>query len=346
MPRLNALPALLALAFSALAFARAPALGEETITLTVHHFLSPQAVTHKDMIVPWAKRIEEESGGRLTFEIFPSMTLGGKAPDLYGQVRDGVADIVWTLTGYTPGIFQRAEVFELPGVHRGNAKATNRAIQELMPEIAADFEGIKPLLIHVHGGNALHLVTENVRNIEDLRGLKIRSPSRTGAWMIESWGAEPVGMPVPTLPQALSRNTIDGGLIPFEVAVPLKIADITKHSVELYGGDRFGTSVFLFAMNKARFESLPGDLKAIIERNSGPEFADAMGDLWDGMEPAGKKVALDAGNTVTALGAEESAAFDKAHEAVIERWVESVSKNGIPGAELVETARARIGGHM
>ncbi len=75
------------------------------------------------LIEPWAKSIEEASDGRIAFEIFPAMALGGKPPELYSQVRDGVADVVWTVTGYTPGTFPRIEVFELPSVHQGDARA-------------------------------------------------------------------------------------------------------------------------------------------------------------------------------------------------------------------------------
>ena len=95
-------------------------------------------------------------------------------------------------------------------------------------------------------GNALHLVSRKVTKISDLKGLKLRTPSRSGAWLIESWGAEPVGMPVPALPQALSKKVIGGALIPFEIAISLKVADLTSSSVELANGERFGTSIFLF----------------------------------------------------------------------------------------------------
>lgn len=312
---------------------------------SIHHFLSPKAGTHTKMIEPWAKKIEDASGGRIKFEIFPAMALGGKPPELYNQVRDGVADIIWTLPGYTPGVFPRVEVFELPNVHNGNATATNRAIQDLTEDLAADFKDIHPLLVHVHAGNALHLTSKNVQSLADVKGLKIRSPSRTGAWMLESWGAEPVGMPVPALPQALAKNNIDGGLIPFEIAIPLKIAELTDYSVELDDGQRFGTSTFLFAMNKASYNSLPDDLKKIIDDHSGPAFADAMGKVWDDVEPVGIQLAKDKGNTVTILSAQTSAEFAEKANMVGDRWIAEVSGNGIDGQALMAKAKAAIKAH-
>lgn len=309
---------------------------------SIHHFLSPKSITHTDMIEPWAKRIEEASEGRIQFEIFPSMSLGGKPPELYGQVRDGVADVIWTLPGYTPGVFPRLEVFELPNVHGGSAAATNAAIQSLLPELAEDLDDIHPLLVHTHSGNALHLTSRDVKTLADVKGLKVRSPSRTGAWMLETWGAEPVGMPVPALPQALAKKTVDGGLVPFEIAIPLKLAELTDYSVELDQGKRFGTSTFLFAMNKASYNALPDDLKKIIDDNSGTEFAKEMGELWDKVEPKGIQLAIDKGNAVNQLSSEATAEFAIKAEEVGARWLNEVSANGIDGAALLEKAQAAV----
>ena len=322
----------------------ASAFGQE-FTFTIHHFLSPKAPAQTVLIEPWAKKIEAESGGRIKFEIFPSMSMGGKPPELYKQVRDGVADIVWTVPGYTPGVFPRVEVFELPGVHVGDAKATNLAIQDMMGDIAKDLKNIKPLLIHVHAGNALHTVSQDIQSFEDLEGLKLRSPSRTGAWMVESWGAEPVGMPVPALPQALSKKAIDGALIPFEVAIPLKVIELANFSVEMDGGERFGTATFMFAMNQNSFNSLPDDLKKIIEDNSGAAIASAIGEAWNNIEPLGKKLATDKGKSVTQLSPGESAKFSAANAAVIDRWIDEVTGSGIDAEGLVKKAQDAIAKH-
>ena len=204
----------------------------QEVTLTVHHFLGPKAPAQSKMIEPWAQKIEEESNGRIKFEIFPSMSLGGNPPELYRQVRDGVADIVWTLPGYTPGVFPHLEVFELPGVHLGDARATNLAMWDLKDEYAEDLTDVHTLAVHVHAGQAIHLTEKDVRTVDDVKGLKLRTPTRTGSWVIEAWGAEPVGMPVPALPQAMSLGVVDGGLVPFEVVPPLKLAEMISYSVE------------------------------------------------------------------------------------------------------------------
>lgn len=337
---MNVLHKLLAGLAAALVLSQAATAAE--VTLTVHHFLSPKAPAHTRFIEPWARQVEADSGGRIKVEIFPSMSMGGKPPELYRQVRDGAADVVWTLTGYTPGVFPRSEVFELPTVHIGSALATTRAIQDNFELIADDFRDIKPLVIHTHAGNAIHLRDKRVAGLADVAGLKLRTPSRTGAWMIEAWGAEPVGMPVPALPQALSKGAVDGALVPFEIVRPLKLQELTRYAVEGADGSRFGTSVFLFGMNKERYDSLPDDLKAVIDKNSGAALGEKVGALFDSVEGPGRDAEAAAGNEIIALDAAAKAQFDAAGAKVVERWIEDATSNGIDGARLVETARAAI----
>ena len=82
-------------AVAALAMAGASVMAQAAdVTLTMAHFLSPKAPPHAKFLAPWAKKIEEQSNGKIKIEIFPSMTMGGKPPELYRQLRDGAADMV------------------------------------------------------------------------------------------------------------------------------------------------------------------------------------------------------------------------------------------------------------
>ena len=316
-----------------------PAAASEKLVL--HHFLGPNVPTHAGFIAPWAERIKQASGGELEVEIYPSMSLGGKPPELYRQLRDGAVDIVWTVIGYTPGVFPRTEVFELPSVHRGSARATNLAIQEIYSDyLASDFSEVRPLLVHTHAGNALHFAGEEIDGIAGLRGGKLRTPSRTGAWMIEAWGGEPVGMPLPALPQALSKGTVEGALIPFEVVIPMKVHQLTDYSVE--GNARFGTSIFLFAMNKERYDSLPANLRAVIDANSNAAIAAEIGDVWDGFEEPGRKAQLDSGGRLLELSPEGQAEFDAKSAEVEARWINEAESAGLPGGVLVQVAKEAV----
>jgi TRAP-type C4-dicarboxylate transport system substrate-binding protein len=311
--------------------------------ITVHHFLSSNSALQTKFLIPWAEKIEKLSKGRIKIDIFPSMTMGGKPNELYKQVRDGSADIVWTVAGYTPGVFPRTEVYELPTVHNGNALATSIAIRQNMNLIKDDFKDVKPLLIHVAAGNAIHTVNKKIEKVSDLKGLKLRTPSRTGGWLIEALGAEPVGMPLPTLPQALSKNAIDGALVPFEVFPPYKLYQLTKYSTEGKNGERFGTSVFMLLMNKDRFNSLPKDLQKIISDSVNMDEVKKVGQIWMDVEKPGIKLQNESeGGQVIKLTDKAMDEFNKVGERVVKKWIKAANKEGIDGQKLVDTARKAI----
>lgn len=77
----------------------------------ISHFFPPTSNAHLNILLPWTQRIEVQSKGRIKFQVYPSMQLGGTPSQLFDQAKDGVADIVWTLPGYTPGRFPKSEVF-------------------------------------------------------------------------------------------------------------------------------------------------------------------------------------------------------------------------------------------
>ena len=160
----------------ALAFGAAAA---QDVTLTLHHFLSPSSNAQTKMLQGWADAVEADSDGRIAVEIFPSMSMGGKPNELYGQVRDGSADIVWTLLGYTPGVFPRTEVFELPLVHRGSATDTTIALNASMDMLADDFKDVHVLILHSHDGNLIRMATKPLKSFTDIEGAELRTPSRT-----------------------------------------------------------------------------------------------------------------------------------------------------------------------
>jgi TRAP-type C4-dicarboxylate transport system substrate-binding protein len=160
--------------------------------------------------------------------------------------------------------------------------------------------------------------------------------------MIEAWGAQPVGMPVPELPQALSKGVVDGALIPFEVVLPLKVHELTKQSIEGPDGRRFGTTVFGYLMNQERYESLPDDLKAIIDANSGDAIAAEIGQLWDDVEIPGKEATVASGSEIIALDEAAMAGFDERAQQVEERWLADMEAQSIDGQALLDAAKAAV----
>ncbi len=333
-------------AASVVAIMAAPGAMAQEYTFKLHHLLGAKAPAQTQMLEPWAKQVEENSGGKVKIEIYPAMSLGGRPPELVGQARDGVVDLIWTVNGYTPGLFPRTEVMELPFVYVNDPVAANLALYDMFEDDLKDeYKGLEVMFLHVHAGQAIHMRDKEVRKPEDLEGMKMRIPTRTGAWIIEALGAAPAAMPVPELPQALSKGVVDGAFIPWEIIPPLKIQDQTQYQIEGADMARFGTTTFQVSMNKDRWDSLPDDIKKAFKDASGPEWWAEVGEIWRNSDNFGIKIAVDAGNEHIVLTEEETAAFREKLEPVVDRWVEEVSAQGIDGAGLVEKARTLIDQH-
>jgi len=292
-------------------------------TLKLHHLLGPNAPAHTRMLQPWADRIAADSGGRVLIEIYPAMSLGGAPPQLFRQVVDGVVDIVWTVNGYTPGLFPRSEVFELPTVYTNDTIATNLAMRDLQSGILGeDFADVHVCFLHVHAGQAIQMATTPVHGVGDMAGKKIRVPGPTGNAIVEAMGATPVTMPVPDLPQALTTSAVDGALIPFEIIPALQLQDSTDFQIEGPDNNRFGTTTFQVSMNKDVWDSLPEDIQAVFDAHSGEDWLREVGQIWRDSDDAGIKIATDAGNEHIVLDEAEMAGFNEALAPVVDRWIE------------------------
>ena len=337
------LPIMIASIFAAAAMLAAVSVQGADFTLKLHHFLGPKAPAQTQMLEPWVKKVEELSKGRVKIDIYPAMSLGGKPPQLVRQVRDGVVDLIWTVNGYTTGLFPRTEVFELPFIHTNDPVATNLAMREIFDEyLSEEYRGMKVMFLHVHQGQAVHMVDKLVRKPSDFAGTKIRIPTRTGAWVLEALGAAPVSMPVPNLPQALSKKVVDGALIPWEIIPPLKLQDMTKYQIEGDKMTRFGTTTFQVSMNQGTWDKLPKDLQDVFQQASNEAWVREVGEVWHRTDLGGIGFATKAGNEHIILSPAEMAEFKKVLEPVVDRWIEEVNGSGIDGKGLVSKARELV----
>ena len=328
---------------SAMALGMAGSAAAQEFTFKLHHLLGAKAPAQVNMLEPWAKAVEENSGGRVKIEIFPAMTLGGRPPELVQQARDGVVDIVWTVNGYTPGLFPRTEVLELPGVYLNDLKAANLALYDMFEsDLRQEYQGLEVMWLHVHAGQAIMTVDKEVRSPADLDGMKIRIPTRTGAWVIEALGASPLATPVPEVPAALSKKVIDATLLPWEIIPPLKLQNQINYFIEGHDSTRLGTTTFQVSMNKARWDSLPEDIQQAFKDASGRDWWGQVADVWRAGDDFGIKMATEAGKTHVVLSEEETQAFLDATASVQERWIEEVNGKGIDGAALVQKAKDLI----
>jgi TRAP-type transport system periplasmic protein len=322
------------------------ALAQQAVTLKFHTFIAPLSNVWLTMHKPWMEKVEKESGGRIKFEGYPAMQLGGTPVQLYDQARDGVVDIVWTLPGNTAGRFPRIEVFELPFM-MNNAEATSKAYWEFFQTQAPDeFKETQVLALHVHGPGMLHSATKQIKSVADLKGMKVRGPTRQVTKMLASVGATPVGMPLPGIPDALSKGTIEACAIPWEIVPSVKVHELTKfHSEFDNTGGALYTTTFVMAMNKPKYDALPADLKKVIDANSGAATSASLGKIQQANDVPGRKAAVDRGNTIYQFTAAQREEFVKLSAAIDDEWVADMDKRGFKGAQLLSSAKALIAKH-
>lgn len=312
------------------------ALAEE-FTLRLHQFLPMTDSVPREGLIPWAQTIEAQSEGRIKVEFYPSMLLGGAPADLFAQAQDGVVDLVWTVLGYTPGRFPKAEVFEMPFLVT-NGEDTSRAFQRYVEEYAMDeFAGVKLIAVHTHGPGLFHS-SEPIEKLEDLRGLKIRGGSRVISAMLTQLGAEAIGMPVPQVPESLSRGVIDGTTIPWQVTLALRTSELVSNHTEFAGDHGLYTQTFAFVMNRDAYDRLPDDLQAVIDANSGVEWAGRFGAANDADDLVARDEALAAGNAIVVLDADETERWREAAGETIEDWQAEMAAFGIDGEALYARA--------
>jgi TRAP-type C4-dicarboxylate transport system substrate-binding protein len=319
-----------------------PALAQD-VTLKVHHFWPPGAMGPSTILAPWCDKIAKESGNRMKCQVYPAMQLGGTPANLIDQVKDGVVDIVWTLPGYTAGRFPMMEVFELPFMS-SNAEATSQAAWDYYTQYGnKEFPGIKALALHVHDNGYIHTNPRQVKVMADFKGLRMRAPTRQTNKMLGALGATPVAMPLPQLAESISKGVVDGYLLPWEVIPSIKAHELTKYESETDPKFRsLYTAVFIFAMNQAKYDSLPADLKKIIDANSGAALSKSMGATWDASAPPARKLAVDRGNTFYVIPAAELENWQKATASLPEEWVKDVSAKGADGKVLLQSAKDLI----
>jgi TRAP-type C4-dicarboxylate transport system substrate-binding protein len=326
-----------------LALSQLPAAGAEQRVLRFHHFLPEKSPQHRDIYLPWAKKIADASKGRLRIEVTAAMKLGGTPPELISQVEKGKVDLVWTLAGYTPGRFPRLEVFELPWIASSRATPTSQALHEFYETHAReDAANVHLLAVWCHPSGVILNRAAPMLRPADAAGRVLRVPSVVIGEVLRSAGAEPKLVPAPQVLKQFQDGAIDGALFPYEVMPTLKLPSQARYITEFAGHRGFYTAVFLLAMSKKAYASLDEDLRKVIDAHSGAALSAELGRIWDDIEEVGRNAVAAAGGEVVFVKNEDYEAWVRVSEAAIEVWKAKVGRAGIDGARLIAAARELV----
>ncbi len=174
----------------------------------------------------------------------------------------------------------------------------------------------------------------------------MRGPTRQVTKLLAYLGATPVGMPLPQIPDALSKGVIDGCVIPWEVVPSVKVHELTQfHSEFDPKGGALYTTTFVMAMNQRKYDSLPPDLKKIIDANSGLNTSAFLGRAQQAGDVPARKQAVDRNNKINTIGMAEAQEFRRRARQVEAEWVQDMDKRGFNGRDLLNSARALIEKH-
>ena len=314
----------------------------QEVTLRLHQFLPPVAVVPSKVLKPWGETLEAASDGRIKIEHFDAMSLGGRPPELMDQARDGVVDITMTVVGYTPGRFPKTEVFELPFMMTSPV-ASSLAFWEM---VETDWQDTEYKDVHVlgawmHGPGVIHS-SEPIASLEDMKGKTLRGPTRVINDMLSELGGTPVGMPLPAIPESLSKGVINSTVIPWEVTPAIRLSELVDNHTEFSGPEALYTATIVLVMNKAKYEALPDDLKAILDAESGAKLSGMAAEImWEFDAPA-REIAVKAGNNIITLDEAEVARWKEASQPVVDRWIAEMGEKDIDGQALIDQVRGLI----
>ncbi|MEE8436323.1 MAG: TRAP transporter substrate-binding protein [bacterium] len=325
-----------AVALTAVAFPPGTSLAQ-TKTLRMANWLP--TVHHMTLTLKaWTNEVERASGGTLKIRVLPPGL--AKPPGQYDLAKNGIVDISWGVAAYTRGRFPLVRVMELPfmspNAEVGSLSLWQWYIKHGLNEL--EFNDTRLLLAFVHGPGVLH-TKKQVRNLEDLAGLKLRVGGG-GVAMADKLGAVPVPMSATKAHESLQKGTTTGALFPWESIKGFRLNKLVKYHLTFPGG--LYTTSFFMTMNKRSWNKLSDEHKSVLNRVGRAWGSQFIGRFWDSADTVGKQAALANGNTVSAIDPAEMDRWREKIRFMSEEWVAKANAAGQDGRALLDDLIAII----
>jgi len=304
---------------------------EARTKLKLSHYLPSVHGIHTDFIVPWTEQVSQCSGGEVEFEVFAAGTQLGNVARQQEQVVAGVVDIAHGLHGIPRGRFPRTSLIDMPFL-TDDAGAATHALWQLLPNVLAEeYKGLKVLALHAHNGGLLHTTQKKVETMEDMKGLRLRTPSPAVSDMLSFLGATPQGLPPGEVYENLQRGVLDGTVFPWDPVKSFGLNEVLKYHLELGAY----TVSFFFVMNERSYARLSPKARACIDQYSGDALIPKFGDWWDAWDKPGREQAIAAGHAITKLSDAERERWREALQPMINAYIQKVKSEGVANAEEI-----------
>lgn len=292
--------------------------------------------THKSVngVQMWADSLSKATGGKLTVRIFPSEQLG-KAKDQYDMVRDGIADAAWVVPGYTPGRFPIVSLLEMPFLV-SNAGAGSQAFDQwYRPYATKEMAEVYYCLGFLQDPGVLH-TSKKVQSPQDLKGLKLRSPTAPLGEFFQAIGANSVAIPAPQVREAIERGTIDGAGFAWQTAVSLGITKAAKYHLDA----PFYTVPVTYLINRSFYDKQPKEIRQAIDAHCSASWAQRVGADWAAWETSGKAALVkEGGHVLTPLTPAQLLEWKQAAGPLLVQWMAAVSRKGFDANAVLKDLR-------
>lgn len=307
----------------------------KTHNLIISHFLPGNHPIQTELFEEFGNTLNEKTNGRITQELYPSNALGDAGAH-YDMAVTGEADIALSVYGYTPGRFPSVSVLELPFLAESAVHGSKivQTLYEEFPEIQAEHSETHPLFLFTAEPAQLLSVKHRIEKPEDLKGLRVRTPSPTGSAILEALGATAVSMPMGDVYEALQRGVVDAAMVPLETLKNYNFHEIVKYVTI----GNFSATPFYSVMNKQTYDSFSDSDKQLVDSLSGISMSEKAGAIFDRDGQTGLELAKNNGAEIIELTGDKLAPWEKALESVAQKWVEDMKAKGLPAQEIYDRA--------
>jgi TRAP-type transport system periplasmic protein len=313
----------------------------QTITLTASSWLSPTH-TLSETQKEWCGLLEQRTSGKARCNILPRAV--SAPPATLDAVRNGLADLSFTVHGYTPGRFLVTQMAEFPGLG-DTSEPVSVAFQRMYaktPALQTEHQGVKVISVFTHGPGIVFNTKRPITKIDDLAGLKFRVGGGMVNEISKSLGMNVTLKPAPESFELLSNGVMDGTLFPAESIESFKIDKVVRHATSFPGG-LYNTS-FVFMMNQATYDKLPADVKKVVDDLSGEFAARMFGRGWDKVDRRGMAFMQAAGVQFTKADAGFVKAMKERTAGLEDKWIKDAEAKGLKDAKkTLAELRAEIG---
>lgn len=304
--------------------------------LKLAHFTSPNHPMDKFIMRPWAEEVAKLSDGSLTVRIYPGGELGAGPQAQFKRAADGIADVTFGLQGYTSSLFPGTLLVELPGL-APDAVAATRMLWRAIDLIEKEYDRTKVLALWTNEKAVLMTRTKPVRTLEDIKGIKIRTPSKLQGEIIKALGAVPVAMPVTRMYNALKTGVVDGLLVGASVIQSFKLGEVARY----YTDGPFANTAFFLVMNRQAYDSLSAEHRKIIDATTGEGLSLKAAEVY---QEAGDKALAEEETSgrgeIIRLSPDEEARWRKALGSVRQETVRALEAEDIPATQILAAMEA------